>query len=149
MKYYVYQHIDPDTQQVVYIGKGCGGRAWDVTRCRSQNKDHQDWMVSLCQKGFVPSDWVIICHKNLSEAESFLKETEWFHLNGQPKFNRTSGEKNHQSKLTDSQAREIFTLTKTTNQTHKNIAKDYNVSRAAVSMIASRKQWRAATACLI
>jgi len=149
MKFYVYKHVDPITKEIVYLGKGCNGRAWDVTRCRTQNKEHQDWMLSLCEKGYLPSDWVEIIDRNLTEKEAFKEETKWFHLYGQPKFNRTAGEKNHQAKLTDNQAQEIFILTKTTKRTHKDIATEYNVSRTAISMIASRKQWKAATACLI
>lgn len=37
--FYVYTHTDPITELVVYIGKGCHGRAWDVTRCRGQHKE--------------------------------------------------------------------------------------------------------------
>ena len=148
-KYYVYKHTDPNTAEVVYFGKGCHGRAWDVTRSRTENKEHQNWMLLLSENGFTPDDWVQIVKKGLSEDEAFKTELEYFHTNGQPKFNRTAGEKNHQAKLTDIQAKEIFKLTKTTKLTHKDIAKEYNVSRTAISMIASRKQWKAATACLI
>ena len=34
-KYYVYYHIDSRTNEVIYIGKGCGDRAWSKDR----NKD--------------------------------------------------------------------------------------------------------------
>ena len=27
-KYYVYQHKHPVTEEILYIGKGSGGRAW-------------------------------------------------------------------------------------------------------------------------
>ena len=148
-KYYVYKHIDPNTAEVVYVGKGCHGRAWDVTRSRTENKEHQSWMLLLSENGFTPDNWVQIIAKGLSEEESFKMELEYFHNNGQPKFNKTAGEKNHQAKLTDNQAKEIFTLTKTTNLSHKDLAAAYDVSRSAISMIASRKQWKAATACLI
>ena len=40
-KYYVYGHLDPETGQVMYIGKGCSGRAWS-TNMRSN--EHISWM---------------------------------------------------------------------------------------------------------
>jgi hypothetical protein len=147
-KYYVYKHVDPITSEIVYVGKGCHGRAWDVTRARTENKDHQKWMLELCDKGYTPDDWVILIHKGLSEKDSFSKEVEYFHNYGRPKFNRTGGEKNHQSKLTDEEARTIFKMTQEKTKTHCEIAKDYGISRSAVSMIATRKQWKTATSCL-
>ena len=145
--YYVYLHKDPTTKEIVYVGKGRHGRAWDVTRCRTENKDHQNWMLEQSEKGFLPSDWVTILEKNLTEKEAFSAETVWMHEHGSPEFNRTSGQKNHQAKITDDQAREIFKLASI--KQHKEIAEEYGISRSAVSMIATRKQWRAATACLI
>ena len=147
--YYVYHHVDPITSEIVYVGKGCHGRAWDVTRCRNTHKEHQDWMKELCVLGYIPTDWVKIEHKNLSENEALRLEKEYFHTKGQPIFNRQSGEKNHQSKITDEQAREIYLLTKQKTMLHREIADLYGISRTAVSMIASRKQWKAATSCLV
>ena len=42
-KYYVYGHLETETGQVVYIGKGCAGRAWN-TNMRSE--EHISWMES-------------------------------------------------------------------------------------------------------
>jgi hypothetical protein len=147
MHYYVYLHKNPETDEIVYVGKGCHGRAWVVTRGKKTSKNHQDWMKSMGEKGFIPCDWVVILQKNLTEHDAFKIETNWMHVNGQPKFNRTGGEKNYQAKLTDEQAREIFNRAKT--ELHKNLAEEFNISRSAVSMIATRKQWRAATSCLV
>ena len=141
-KYYVYKHIDPITNEVVYIGKGCNGRAWDVTRCRNTHKEHQDWMLSLSNMGFIPIDWVIIIHKNLEEGQALELEKQLIHL-GCPIFNRQSGEKQHQAKLTNIKAIEIYDLTKTKGLAHKDIAELYGVSRTCVSMISSVKQWKA------
>lgn len=146
-KYYVYLHRDPDTKAVVYVGKGCGGRAWDVSRNRGGHPDHMEWMNTLMQDGYLPMDWVTILHKNLPEEVAFSLEKEYLHTQGCPMYNRQSGERNNKAKLTDEQAREIYLLAKTT--THKELADRYGISRSAVSMIASRKQWRAATACLL
>ncbi len=99
------------------------------------------------EKGYTPDDWVVIMWKGLSEQEALEKEKTYLHTKGCPRFNRQSGERNYQAKLTDEQARDIYRRAPTTN--HGDLAVEYGVSRSAISMIASRKQWRAATACLI
>ncbi len=145
--YYVYQHFDPLTKEIVYIGKGCHGRAWDVTRCRNEHKEHQSWMKSLCSKGFIPTDWVYIVKRGLLEEEAYTLEHDLINQ-GCPLFNRQSGEKQHQAKLTNQQAIEIYELANQKKVTpryplHQELANKYNVSRACISMIANVKQWKA------
>lgn len=147
-KYYVYFHIDPKTHEVLYVGKGTGGRAWDTSRSRKYNPEHIKWLQNKMKEGYIPTDYVVILDKGLTETEAFKKEKEYLHKNGNTKFNRTTGENNHQAKLTDEEARQIFLMCKDKEDTHKKIAEKYGVSRAAVSMIASRKQWKTATAGL-
>ncbi len=154
--YYVYTHTDPRSHELVYIGKGCGnrfkdlnrkgcgGRAWDVTRNRGGHLEHQIWMQNLMIEGYIPSDWVTVIYRNLSELEAFSKEKLTLHTNGTTRFNRQSGERNYQAKLSDEQAREIYVRAKTEN--HSALAVEFKVSRAAISMINTRKQWKAATA---
>jgi hypothetical protein len=143
--YYVYLHTDPKTGEVVYVGKGVGGRAWDVTRCRREHKEHQQWMLSLMEEGYLPTDWVSIYKKNMTEEEAFKEEVAYLHTHGNVKFDRRSGEKNYQAKLTCDQVKKIFL----TDKNHTKLAKEYGVSRSCISMIKSRKQWRSTTACLI
>lgn len=147
--YYVYLHIEPDSdpQEVVYVGKGKYGRAWDVTRSRNHNLDHQEWMQELYDLGYLPTDWVLIINRNLTESEAFRIEKEYTYINGCPKFNRNAGENNHQSKMTNEQAREGYLLAKNGTK-HQEIADMFGVCRSAISMIASGKQWKAATADL-
>ena len=147
MSYYVYLHTDPETKEVVYVGKGVHGRAWDVTRARNHKSGHTDWMKDLCDRGFLPTDWVSILAKGLSEQEAFKLEKEYLHRNGVLRFNSQSGERQHQSKMTDEQAREAFLLAKD-GMRHQEIADKYGVSRSAISMLASGKQWKAVTADL-
>lgn len=145
-RYYVYLHVDPITGETVYVGKGTLGRAWDVTRVRKKHHhEHCSWMLSLSEQGYLPTDWVHILERNLTEDEAFSKEKEYLHNNGKLKFNRQSGEDNYQAKLTDSQAREIYKLANFDKLKHKEIADKYKVSRTCVSMIASGKQWKATT----
>lgn len=143
--YYVYAHVCPITNEIVYIGKGIHGRAWDVTRARKQNSGHCDWMKDLYHRGYLPTAWVEISYEGLAESAAFAKEKELIQLFS-PKFNiGQSGERNYQAKLTDEQARTIFQSSKL----HRELAQEYGVSRSAISMIKTRKQWRAATACCI
>ena len=145
--YYTYCHREPISGEIVYIGKGKHGRAWDVTRARGQHKEHQEWMLHLSKEGYIPRDWVHIGSTRLTEKEAFMLEKDWLHKNGTTRFNRQSGERNHQSKLTDKQAIEIFLRCKQ-GENHQKLADEFEVSRSAVSMIASRKQWKTTTAGL-
>jgi hypothetical protein len=145
--FYVYVHLDMETQEIVYIGKGKHGRAWDVTRSRNGHKEHQEWMMDLCRQGFVPNDWVSVVQSYMTEKEAFELEKTMLHNTGVTRFNRQSGERNHQSKLTDKQAIEIFLRCKQ-GEGHQKLADEFEVSRSAVSMIASRRQWKTTTAGL-
>lgn len=142
-KYYVYVHRDLD-DNIVYVGKGTGGRAWDVTRCRGQHKEHQEWMQKQMERGFIPSDWTDVLYKGLTEKDAYTKEKEILHRIGGTIFNRQSGERNYQAKLTDEQARSIYVSKDNSGV----LSRKYGVSRAAIQMIKTGKQWRAATACL-
>lgn len=145
--YYTYCHREPISGEIVYIGKGKHGRAWDVTRARGQHKEHQEWMLNLSKEGYIPRDWVFIGSTQLTEKEAFKLEKEWLHLHGRTRFNKQGGERNHMSKLTDEQAKYIF-LKCREGASHQELADQFKVSRSAVSMIASRKQWKTVTAGL-
>lgn len=145
--FYVYTHHDMETQDIVYIGKGKYGRAWDVTRSRGQHKEHQECMMEMCRQGYVPSDWVSIVQSGMTEKEAFELETKMFHNTGITRFNRQGGERNHMAKLTDKQAIDIFLRCKA-GEKHQKLADEFGVCRTAVSMIASRKQWKTTTAGL-
>ncbi len=145
--FYVYTHHDFNTQEIVYIGKGKHGRAWDVTRSRAANKEHQDWMIGMCKEGLVPSDWVEIICTGLTEKEAFEIETKMLHKHGVTRFNQQGGEKNHKAKLTNEQAKEIFVRCKA-GENHTKLSIEYGVCRAAITMIATRRQWKTVTAGL-
>jgi len=83
----------------------------------------------------------------MTEKEAFELEKRMLHKTGVTRFNRQSGERNHQSKLTDKQAIEIFLRCKQ-GEGHQKLADEFDVSRSAVSMIASRRQWKTTTAGL-
>lgn len=147
-RWYVYQHLDPETHEIVYVGHGTLGRAWDVSRNRNQHIDHQDWMYGLTSKGYIPSDWARILQANLTKEEARELEKEYLQSRTY-RFNRQRGQMNYQAKITDAEARAIFLSCKCKEGTQQEIAEKYGVSRSCVAMIASRKQWRAVTACLV
>jgi hypothetical protein len=141
-EFYVYLHKDPLTQEVVYVGKGKYGRAWDVTRSRANSKDHQAWMEELSLKGYIPCDWVVILERNLEEAQAFQLEKETLYKLGVTKFNRQSGEKQHQAKLSDAQAIEIYHRVWRDRESPRQLSKEFGVSRACIYMIKKKKQWK-------
>jgi len=64
--YYVYAHKDSHTNEVFYVGKGCGRRAWDK---KSRPQAWQDKIASL------GDGWTIeIVKDDLSEPEAFQLE---------------------------------------------------------------------------
>lgn len=100
-EYYVYAHIDPDTQECVYIGHGKGPRAWHYGTYRgtTENKSygarkesHSRWCEKRIEKGYLPNDWVIILDKNLSKADACSFEQELIREKN-PVYNSPLGEK--------------------------------------------------------
>lgn len=144
MKYYVYTHHDPETHELMYIGKGSGGRAWDVTRCRNENPGHQKWMICLLENGYIPTDWVSIESKNLTEEQARNRELQLIHSNPS-RFNRQSGEKQHQAKLTNKQAIEIYKRIHS-GEKAKALSEEFKVSKAAIYHIKKKNQWKAVLA---
>ena len=145
--FYVYLHVDSTTKEVVYVGKGKYGRAWDVTRVRAAgHHKHCEWLKEQSIRGFLPIDWVVILHRGLSEPDAFDKERTYWQTNGLPLFNRGQllGEKNYQAKLTNEQVREIFKRC-FSGESKPKLAKLFGVSNAAIHHIANRKQWTTIT----
>lgn len=57
--YYVYEHFDPDTRQVRYVGYGVDGRAYTVFRPEGRrNKEHASWGAEMALKGYLPHECV-------------------------------------------------------------------------------------------
>jgi hypothetical protein len=78
-KYYVYQHRD-DNENVVYVGKGSTGRAWDT---KGRDEDHINWM---CQQ--LPFLNVFIVQSDMLEREAFWLENDLI-KQLKPKFNKS------------------------------------------------------------
>ena len=72
---YVYLHIDPRDQQVLYVGMGQRHRAWTCGRSsNSRVEAHGDWMDELISMGYTPDEWVHIVEKNLPRKKALELE---------------------------------------------------------------------------
>lgn len=111
--YYVYQHTEPITDQLMYIGHGCRERAWV---CRSglgkghsgghRKPEHSDWCLTLMEAGCTPDDWVQIVKQGLSKAEAKTLEYELINEH-RPVFNYQIGDSYKLSKEDRDKAYEL------------------------------------------
>ena len=97
--YYVYSHTDPRTDELLYVGHGCRGRAWihgsKKTCLRSQ--EHLDHLERMTQAGYLPTDWVGIFQSKLTKSDACSLEQEL--IRGlSPTYNKPQGK--HLLKLT-------------------------------------------------
>ena len=80
--YYVYAHVDPITEELLYIGKGKDGRAWGIS---SRKPGHEEYL-----EGFVRDhgrgSYVRIIVDHLDESEAFILEKGMIAMN-QPSLN--------------------------------------------------------------
>ena len=57
--YYVYEHLDPNTREVRYVGHGVDGRAYEIFKpCARRCVEHAEWAVELAASGYLPSDYI-------------------------------------------------------------------------------------------
>jgi len=91
MKYYVYQHADPETGEILYIGKGSYERAW---LCRGNNRDpkYTKYLNQFLDNGYTLFDIVTILHKGLTNKEAEELETKLIQKI-QPIFNKQQTKK--------------------------------------------------------
>lgn len=83
--YYVYAHYTSDTDEVFYIGKGKGRRAWAGEKSRFTNLD---WCRTVEKHGgFV----VKILYDNLTEGEALLLEWDTINQIGFDKLTNSKG----------------------------------------------------------
>ena len=90
--YYVYSHVDPITKDVLYVGHGTRGRAWNIayehTLTRSQ--PHGKHLVRLIYDGFLACDFVNILHRNLFKTDACAIERDLIESLS-PKYNKDIG----------------------------------------------------------
>ena len=92
--YYVYRHIDPRTDELIYVGHGCRGRAWIHGSKRNclRSQEHLDHLESMTLDGLVPTDWVYIEQQGLDKNSACRVEQEIIRLE-KPRYNRPAGKK--------------------------------------------------------
>ena len=82
--HYVYTHVDPDTDEIVYVGKGSRGRAWAFSsvaepkggRYGSRSREHTDWYHEKETQGLHPGDLVRIVKVFSTSKEALTYEKE-------------------------------------------------------------------------
>lgn len=71
-KYYIYLHLDPITDEVKYVGKGHGRRAYSFSHRKGY---HKNWIAKLAKSNLKPK--VEIFQDLLSEIEALDQEKYW------------------------------------------------------------------------
>ena len=87
-QYYVYQHTDPETGEILYIGMGSFERAW-LCRGSNRKKNHQERLNELFALGYTMQDVVSVMASGLNKTNALNLEftkIEKF----KPKFNNLS-----------------------------------------------------------
>jgi hypothetical protein len=81
--FYVYVHYDNDETNIVYVGKGSGGRAWDTRSSTRSNNEHMQWMNNkiLNNESFVKIIETKVISSHALELESLILSYS------KPKFN--------------------------------------------------------------
>lgn len=134
--YYVYKHVHPITHELVYVGKGCKARAW-ITEGggRDHNKEHLKWLADLTSEGFLPTDWVHIVWKGLSNKEAMAREHAMIDdIN--PPFNLSNKSK---ACSLSKKKREIILELRSHGWSYNQIAKNVNTSIMTVSRFLNNK----------
>lgn len=86
--HYVYTHTDPETGEIVYIGKGSRGRAWHCAEYNNRSVDHAAFLNDLINLGFTPDSWVTIIEAGLSSRDAYKLEADLiWGLDSYPKYN--------------------------------------------------------------
>ena len=94
--YYVYFHIDPETDEIVYIGSGTGERAWCVRPGKKlkggghRKPEHSFWCYQLMDAGLTPEDWVYIKQRGMTRIEARQYEEQLIKKH-KPLFNYKRG----------------------------------------------------------
>jgi len=67
--YYLYQHVDPDSGEIVYIGMGTGSRAWATGTSSGSHRSpaHSMWISNLYEQGFTMGDIAKVTHTLLTK----------------------------------------------------------------------------------
>jgi len=87
--YYLYQHVDPDSGEIVYVGIGTGSRAWATGTSSGSHRgeEHSAWINELYKTGYTMGDISKIVITLLSKIEALSIEDEYI-KKLKPRFNK-------------------------------------------------------------
>lgn len=83
LTYYVYDHFDPVSGEVVYIGLGTMGRAWDAS---TRTATHKEWCIRLSERGYTPDQYVRLRVRGLRRLAALQLERRAIEA-AKPRFN--------------------------------------------------------------
>lgn len=112
---YVYAHVDPITNVIMYIGHGQGARAYTFKSVQingtysHRNKEHSEYLEGLYEQCYLPHEWTEFLFRNLSKKTAAKLERELIELH-KPIYNQTCAPKLR--KLSDDQIKEAIKLRK-------------------------------------
>ena len=86
-KFYVYYHVDPRTNQIVYIGMGSGGRAWCCSPSDHSDENHSNWIKELLNIGYTPDEFVQVIRSGLERKDALIIESRMI-KRWRPVYNR-------------------------------------------------------------
>jgi len=96
-KYYTYLHIDPETDEVLYVGMGQGTRAYyfgtnpsDKTRYGHRDAEHSAHLTRLYESGLLPHEWVEFVENHVDKETAKATEKEFIEKCS-PKYNKKAG----------------------------------------------------------
>lgn len=142
---YIYAHINPETGEVIYVGQGQKGRAWE---CKKRSEPHEKFLDNLAGMGFTPADWVVILDQDIDAnavgpRELFLIKTLKPLFNHQGVVPSTAqGEASTNSVLTTAQVREIRKSYSQGGVTMQTLGEAYGVARVTILKIIHRQMWK-------
>lgn len=97
-EYYIYEYVHPTTREILYVGKGQRGRAWDypppdqTPANKARGPELAVALAELTALGYTPEDWVRVRLTNLSrdaaltlERILILERATPFNKRGRPK----------------------------------------------------------------
>ncbi len=129
--YYVYFHVDPESEDIMYVGIGTKDRPWVM---RNRHKDHLDWLERVHEDGFTMGDIVSLEHRDLSRAKALKLELHYIN-ELEPLLNRND-KPNKALVLTKDQVKQAVSL-REDGWSYKRIAKEFGVATMTIYRLLS------------
>ena len=81
--YYVYEHVDPRSGAILYIGMGTGSRAYATKTTKAKQSayghrspEHSKHLDELLKEGYLPHEWINFPGRGLTKEEALSFEKE-------------------------------------------------------------------------